>query len=132
MALPCSIDDEDDDDKLDAVDFARWILICDSYLMKPKHLLAVNHHILSNLQVFFLIPWKLPQALDTVFKEGDETVLRTHGGVHATNSKEGVEQVFQVTSNQKANICDNDTSKELELHNRAYVVMAALARDWIF
>ena len=96
MALPCSIGD--DDDKLDAIDFAHWILVCDLYLMKATYLLAMNHT-LSNLQVIFMLSKELPQALNIVFKKGDETLLMTHGGVYASDLRKDVEQAFQATSN---------------------------------
>ena len=83
MALPCSIDDVDD--KLDALYFAHWILIYDSYLMKEKHLLAMNHHhlhTLSSTPSSALISTKFSLVHGTTSID-DGIVSKFKGKVHA-------------------------------------------------
>ena len=130
MAFPCSIGDVDD--KLDVVDFAHWILICDSYLMKAKHLLVMNHHhTLSNTCSSASIPTKLSSVHETISID-DGIVFKSQGKVHASNLVRVTRHAFQATRRQKANDCDNDTIQALELHNQAYGVVTTLARDLSF
>ena len=131
MALPCSI--RDVDDKLDVIDFAHWILICDSYLTKAKHLLAINHYLytLSNTCSSASIPTKLSLVHETISID-DGIVFKIQGKVHVSNSTRVTGQAFQATGRQKTNDCDNDTIQALELHNQAYVAVShSLETHWI-